>query len=125
MEVCKKLDANKVHLIYGNHPSLKGIPHELIACSFHWYAVSICNYALLVGWLHHETNPNSKTAMEYRDSVLEGSRVIDWRDKVAGHFARADDYKRDSPAERMASTLFPFGFCNNAFYASPMKLTVT
>lgn len=125
MEVFNKLDANKVHFIYGNAPSLKGIPYELIACSFHWYAVSVCNYALLVGWLQHETTPNSKIAKDYRDSVLKDRGVVDWRNKVAGHFARADDYKRDSPAERMTSTFFPFAFYDDAFYASPMKLTVT
>ena len=109
-KVGQQMASNKVYFAYGNVPGLGWIPRELIACSFHWYPVSICNYALLVGWLQHETNPNSKTAKYYRDSVLKDKGVVDWRDKVAGHFARADDYKRDSPAERMASTLFPFAF---------------
>ena len=124
MEVFRKLDPNKRHFFFGNVPSLEGTPNELIACSFHWYAVSACNYAWLVGWLREATKPNSPTAKDYRDSVLP-KEVITWRDKVAGHFARADNDKRDNSAERMASTLFPFGFNDDVFYASPMKLTTT
>jgi hypothetical protein len=123
-KVLRGLDPNKIHHFVGNVPGLKGIPYELVACSFHWYAISVCNYALLVGWLQHETNSKAPTAKGYRDSALP-KEVISWRDKVAGHFARAGDDKRDSPAERMASTLFPFGFCGDAFYASPMKLKIT
>jgi len=124
MEVLKQLDPNKKYLLYGNSPGLESVPSELIACSFHWYAASICNYVCLIGWLQHDNNPNAPTAKDYRDSVLDEA-VINWRDKVAAHFARADNDKRDTPAERMASTLFPFAFHDDAFYASLMKLTTT
>jgi hypothetical protein len=124
-EVSKRLPHNKVCFYYGNAPELKGVPKELIACSFHWYAVSVCNYALLVGWLRKVTEPNSSTtAKGYLNSALP-KEVIDWRNKVAAHFARTDDYERDNPAECMVSTLFPFGFYDDAFHASPMKLTIT
>jgi hypothetical protein len=122
-EVVKQIPPNTRYFSYGNDPNMPSIPHELIACSFHCYSVSVCNYVWMVGWLRHITNHNSTTAREYRDSVLSKA-VIDWRDKVAAHFARADNDKRDNPAERMASVFYSFGFYDDAFYASPMKLTV-
>ena len=126
-EVAKQIPPNIRYFSFGNDPNMPRIPHEtkaLIACSFHWYSVSICNYVWMVGWLQHKNNPNTPTAKDYRNSVLP-KEVIAWRDKVAAHFARADNDKRDNPAERMASVFYPSGFYDDAFYASPMKLMVT
>jgi hypothetical protein len=36
---------------FGNSPNLEGIPQDLVACAFHWYAVTVCNYVKMVGWL--------------------------------------------------------------------------
>ncbi len=62
---------------------MKGIPQDLVACYFHWYAVTVCNYAKLVGWLANDGD--SIKAREYMERVLP--QVYLWRHKVAAHFA--------------------------------------
>jgi len=42
-EVAKRVVNNKQVLIYGNAPQLQGIPQDLVACAFHWYAVTCSN----------------------------------------------------------------------------------
>src|SRR5438046_3682724 len=75
---------------------------KLIACIFHWFGVSLCNYARLVGFIRGlETNqftrgdlktpasfPHiSKGVKAYVESIPEIASVLVWRNKVAGHFA--------------------------------------
>ena len=122
-KVAEQMPQDKCILSYGNDPSMAWTPHELISCSFLWYSVSICDYAQLVGWIRHNNNPNSPTARAYRNQVIPPA-VVNWRDKFGAHHARADDDKRDNPAERMVSVFKPFGFYNGRFCASPMKLTI-
>src|SRR4051812_4793762 len=43
-------------------------PLSEIECVFHWYAVSACNYALLVGWLG--SGQDTKKANCYMKQVL-------------------------------------------------------
>ena len=64
--------------IFGNSPLLKGAPHDLIACFFHWYSVTACNYVRLVGWLGYGGDP--KKASNYLKNVMP--EVSLWRDKV-------------------------------------------
>jgi len=42
-------------------------PMGLLACAFQWYAISACNYAQLVGWLHTH---DSKKAKDYVRRVM-------------------------------------------------------
>jgi len=108
---------------YGNDPRMRGIPRDLIACSFHWYSVSVCNYILMVGWIRHTIDPNSPFPWDYVDSLIPEVRA--WRDKVSAHFAKADNDRRDTIAEQEVSVFYPIGFYDDAFYASPMSLTMT
>ena len=50
-EIASRISKGKKSFHFGNSPVMKGIPQDLVACSFHWYAVTACNYAKLVGWL--------------------------------------------------------------------------
>jgi len=120
LEVVKRLDPNIRYFSYGNDPTMAGIPLDLIACHFHWYAVSACNYVQMVGWLRHNVDQESSRPTDYTKSVLP--EVYDWRNKVAAHFARAKPHSKDTPADLQASTFFPIAFDDDAFYASPMKL---
>ncbi|MEX2598627.1 MAG: hypothetical protein WD533_03115 [Dehalococcoidia bacterium] len=87
--------------IMGNHPLLEDVPEGLVACAFHWYAVSVCNYVRLVGWLANEQD--SKRARDYVQGVLPEISI--WRNKVAAHFAITDPRNDDTPADLAMSTM--------------------
>lgn len=122
LTVTKRIDPSIRVFSYGNDPSMADIPRGLIACSFHWYSVSVCNYALMIGWLRHTIDPNSSPSLKYVESVLP--QIKAWRDKVAAHFARAASNQRDNLAEQQASVLYPIAFDSDAFYASPMTYAI-
>ncbi|NLE89345.1 MAG: hypothetical protein GX602_00175 [Dehalococcoidales bacterium] len=106
--------------ICGNAPQLYKIPQGLVACAFHWYSVSVCNYVRLVGWLGNDNDP--KKAKDYLERVLP--EVYLWRNKIGAHFAITDPYKDDSEADLKTSTIFPLSFEDNAFYASSLILSL-
>ena len=107
--------------MFGNVPELEGIPQDLVACAFHWYSVTVCNYVLLVGWLLN--GGETKAAKKYQNSVL-GS-VLRWRNKVGAHFAQANPRKNDTHAALAQSVMFPVGFRDDAFYSPPFTLTMS
>jgi hypothetical protein len=110
-----------VCVLVGNHPLLEGIPQGLIACAFHWYAVSACNYSRLVGWVAN--GEDTTRALGYVKSVLP--QVYVWRNKVGAHFARTEPHKEDTPAVFAASVMFPIGLVNGRFSTQPFDLIVT
>lgn len=125
VELCKRLDCeNKKVVVMGNHPAFTGIPMPLIASSFHWYAVSVCNYVRLVGWLTH--GQDDVTAAKYMERVLQ--RVLLWRDKVASHFAitkpKPSGRRADSDADLAQSVMFPVGWSDRRLVASPLTLSL-
>ncbi len=105
----------------GNAPELQAVPQDLVACAFHWYSVTVCNYVLLVGWLIN--NEDAKAAKTYQDLVL--GNVLRWRNKVGAHFAQADPYSDDEPATLALSVMFPVGFRDDAFHSPPFTLTLS
>jgi len=111
---------DKKSFIYGNAPQLATIPQGLVACAFHWYSVSVCNYVRLVGWLGNDNDP--KKATSYVQHVLP--EVYRWRNKVGAHFAITDPRDDDTEADKKMSTMFPPSFEENAFYASSLILTL-
>jgi hypothetical protein len=121
--VTKRIDPEKRVFSYGNSPLMEGLPLGLIACSFHWYSVSVCNYALMVGWLWHTIDPNLPLPRNYVESLLPDVKA--WRDKVAAHFSSASHDSRDNLAEQQASVFYPIGFDKDAFYAAPMTFATT
>jgi hypothetical protein len=122
-EVIKRVGKDKRVCLYGNAPTLKGVPHGLVACAFHWYAVTVCNYVKMVGWLE---GGDSNKARQYTESVLP--QVYLWRHKVGAHFARhtpkLTGKNKDTVADLAMSAMFPIAFINDAFYASPFKLSL-
>jgi hypothetical protein len=103
--------------IRGQVPSLDKRQLALVACSFHWYAVSAYNYALLVGWL--ASGGDSTKAKSYARRVLGPVSV--WRHKVGAHFAQVAP-RGDSMADLAASVMFPIAFVDDAFVAHPFML---
>ena len=47
--VIEKLPKNLQVSVFGHHPDLAEVPQDLIACAFHWYSVTACNYVKLIG----------------------------------------------------------------------------
>lgn len=106
---------------FGNVPGYEWVPLGLMACSFHWYAVSACNYVRMVGWLGSDGDP--KSATEYVKRVIPSVYV--WRNKVGAHFAITKPEKNDSPADLAASVMFPIAFSDDAFITSPFILAMS
>jgi len=106
-----------------NSPGMRNLPWGLITCAFHWYAVSVCNYVRLVGWLANESGADAhQKALEYLTNVIPS--VKKWRDKVAAHFAIACPKPSDTDATLLASVLFPVAFEDGVFVANPWDVNI-
>jgi hypothetical protein len=119
-KVLEGLDPKLRVVLVGNHPALRAVPQGMVACAFHWYAVSACNYVRLVGWLVNEGD--SKKANEYVAHVLPAVRI--WRNKVAAHFAKTNPRTEDTAADLAMSVMFPIAFDDDAFYANTFTLAM-
>ena len=118
--ITSKLPKDRLIYSFGNDPRLEGVPQELVACAFHWYSVTACNYVRLVGWLVNDGD--SQKALEYLKQVLPP--VYKWRNKIGAHFARVDPRNDDTLADLAKSVTFPIGFMDDAFYTDPITLTL-
>lgn len=114
-----QLDPRRVEFHFGNVPGFEWVPRGLLACSFHWYAVSACNYARMVGWLANGDDPK-KTA-QYVERVLPSVHL--WRNKVAAHFAQTDPRPEDTAADLVAS-LMPPSFVDDAFAVGALRISM-
>jgi hypothetical protein len=119
-KITEGVGKDKQVFIFGNAPELKAIPQDLVACAFHWYAVTVCNYIKMVGWLAYDHD--SSKATNYLEKVIPTVKL--WRDKVGAHFARTSPRKDDTPADLAKSVMFPLSFDDNAFYAASFTLTL-
>ena len=106
---------------FGNAPGFEWVPQGLLACSFHWYSVSACNFVRMIGWLG--SDGDTDRALEYVRRVIPSVYV--WRNKVAAHFAITDPRQDDSPADLAASVMFPIAFSDDAFITSPFTLAMS
>jgi hypothetical protein len=122
--VFDRLDPAKVEWFFGNAPHLEGVPQGLVACSFHWYAVSACNFVRLSGWLTH--GQDTKKANKYVERVMPEVKL--WRDKVAAHFAITDPRPGgkypDNPADLVKSVMFPIAWNDRAFWTNSLQLSI-
>ena len=98
---------------------------DVVACFFHWFGISLCNYARLTGLiralargevtrsdLQDPTKFRSiKSAIDnYVSSIAELESVRVWRNKVFAHFAITDPFKDDNIATLDMSVIFPVSF---------------
>jgi len=119
-KIIEGLPKGKRVSMFGDAPEMQGINQDLVACAFHWYAVTVCNYVKMVGWLANDGD--SKKTLEYIKHVIPA--VYIWRNKVAAHFAKFAPRKEDNPADLAKSVMFPISFDDNAFYVSSWTLTL-
>ena len=116
----EQLDPKRVEFHFGNVPGFEWVPRGLLVCSFHWYAVSACNYARMVGWLANAGD--TKKAAAYVQRVLPS--VYLWRNKVAAHFAQTNPRLEDTAADLAASVMLPISFDDDAFAASALRISL-
>jgi hypothetical protein len=111
---------------------------QLIGCFFHWFAVSVVNYANLVGYLRglkagaftfDDLSDRSmfrvigSSVKSYVDGVPEIAEAKRWRNKVAAHFAIAAPFGDDNIATLELSSMFPVTFENGRYFVGGMTLT--
>ena len=110
---------------------------DAIACFFHWFGISVCNFARLVGFLRGlKKNEFMRSDLQnkskftyiktsinaYRDSIPELAEVHIWRNKVFGHYAITDPYKDDNIATLDMSVVFPISWENGHYVAGGMTM---
>ena len=110
---------------------------DLTACMFHWFGVSVCNFARLVGLIRglsrgdftrkDFTDPaklnDIKVAIDgYLSSIPELADVQVWRNKVFAHFAITDPRKHDNLTTLDMSVIFPVSF-NGNYVVGGMTMT--
>ena len=116
-DIIAKLNPKKRCFIFGNSLELNEARQDLVACFFHWYAVSVCNYVKLVGWLANSEDKDK--AEEYLKSIIPKVKL--WRNKIGGHFARHTPREKDNPVELDMSIMLPIGFNDDAFFSPPLN----
>jgi hypothetical protein len=107
----------------GNLPELCQVPSPLLVCGFHWYAISACQYARLVGAIAYRQDKSRPLPPHYVRAVIP--EVLAFRDKVAAHFAWSTEHSQDNDAERLASILPPLTFVDDSFYVGVMTVGLT
>jgi hypothetical protein len=135
-------DRNHVRqFAYGNAPGLPQGTAQLLPCYFHWYGVSLMNYARLVGFLsglssgafthqHLADEKEFQTVTDHCDtyvrSIPELSAVKVWRDKVAAHLAITKPRKGDdNPALLDLSVMHPVSYYNGRYRAGAIRVIRT
>lgn len=112
---------------------------DVTACMFHWFGLSLCNYARLVGFIRglHQgdftrADLTDKKAVEkvkrsiegYVSAIAELANVKVWRNKVFAHFAITDPYKDDNISTLDMSVIFPVTF-EGRYYVGSMVMIRT
>jgi hypothetical protein len=111
-----------------------------IACLFHWFGVSVCNYTRLVGFVrglsaNEFTRDDLGDAAKFQDvrsavnacvrSVAELSDVVVWRNKVGAHFAITAPEGSDNVATLDMSVMFPVSFSSGRYRVGEYTLSRT
>jgi hypothetical protein len=106
------------HVVVGG--LLDDLPMGLLSCAFQWYAVSACNYAQLVGWLAFRETQKAK---DYVKGVA--TRLVNYRNKVAAHFAMTDPRRTDTEADLLASVMTHIVYAEGHLFAAALAPVVT
>lgn len=120
--VLSRLPKNEKLFSFGNFPVYDDLPKALLTTSFHWYAVSACNYVRTVGAIVYGEGLSEELPQDYAKRVIPD--VTAFRDKVAAHFAWASKNKHDNNAERAASVIPPLSFADDSFYVGGLTLSL-
>lgn len=109
----------------------------LLPCYFHWFALSVCNYARLVAFVNgvgsgefarnatedpRNFNLIKRHCDSYVDSIAELEPIKIWRNKVFAHFAITDPRSGDNAALLDVSTMLPMDYSNGRFRVGGMVI---
>ena len=115
---------------FGHRPGTDRRQTLLLPCYFHWFGISLCNYARLTGFLaalgagaitrQDLTSPSERRRVasackDYVASVLEIGAVVIWRNKVAAHFAITDPRGDDNLATLDMSVMHPVSYSDGRY----------
>ena len=115
---------------------------DMMACVFHWFGVSLCNYVRLVGFIRglekgeftradlsdakkSKDNVIAKAINKYVESIPELESVLIWRNKVFGHFAITAPRHDDNIATLDMSVVLPVSFVAPRYVAGEMQMIRT
>ncbi len=113
-------DGKKKFVSWGNVPGTEDLPTPLLTCSFHWYAVSACQYVRTVGAIACKQDNTRPLPPKYVEAVIP--EVLAFRDKVAAHFAWSSKHSQDNEAERLASIIPPLSFVEDSWHVCVMQV---
>jgi hypothetical protein len=108
---------------FGNLPGTEDLPKPLLTCSFHWYAVSACQYVRTVGTIAYKQDNSRPIPPKYVEAVIP--EVLAFRDKVAAHFAWTSKHSQDNDAERLASIIPPLSFVEDSWHVGAMQIATS
>jgi hypothetical protein len=137
--VWEQQTAGKIKLnVYGSDIDGTTGNLDLTACYFHWFGVSVCNFARLVGFIRGLNatdftradvgDPTKSESVRssvdcYVANVPELSEVLQWRNKVGAHFAITAPKKSDNASTLDMSVMFPVSFSNDRYRVGEWTLT--
>jgi hypothetical protein len=140
MRFQEQTGGNLVVSMYGGTTPEESDQLDLIACTFHWFGVTICNYARLVGFVRGlergdftrsdlaavgdkaKIEAIKRSITGYVSMVSELANVKVWRDKVSAHPAITDPRKDDNIATLDMSVIFPVSFENGLYVVGGITL---
>jgi hypothetical protein len=111
---------------------------DFIACLFHWFGVSVCNYARLVGFVRGlSRNEFTRAALgdstscdivrkcvdDYVNGIADLADVLLWRNKVGAHFAITSPRPKDNISTLDMSVMYPVAFSDGRYYVNPFTMT--
>lgn len=111
---------------------------DILVCLFHWFGVSLCNYARLVGFIRSleigefvrsdladedRFKAVKNSVNGYLRDVAEMSAVRKWRNKVGAHFAITSPQTGDNKATLDMSVMHPVTFTNGRYRVAELALT--
>lgn len=108
-------------MVSGNDPILAGVPQGLLTCTFHWYAISACQYVKTVGAIAYRQANTRPLPNDYVKAVIPN--VLVFRDKVAAHFAWTMKHSCDNEADRKISIMPQLTFNDDSFYVGVWKVS--
>lgn len=116
----------------------------MIACQFHWFGVTLCNLARMIGfvvgssdgrisrqWLEKPADyPKVKQFIDdYVRSIPQLASVLTWRNKVGAHVAITDPFPgtKTRPADNIAtletSVIFPVSFSDDRYRVHSFQIS--
>lgn len=101
---------------------INSVQLSLLTCAYHWYAISACNYARIVGEIAKQQDESRPSVSKYVEKCMP--EVLAFRDKVAAHPAWASGNKKDNDAEQLASVIPQVQWSGDSYKVGSFRLGI-